>query len=133
MLSINENELPTTDFVHGWIICQQADKLARMSVMEDLVLEQQQECWRAPREEDAVCVMEAEEVVQAADTRAAWKATKKAKQKAWELDSEESSPRRKKAQAQANDAGALAVPMEEASEGMELPKAPCKQCVSWLT
>ena len=53
--------------------------------------EQQQEDQRV-REEDARCVMDAEEVAQAADARAAWKAAKKAKCKACELDSEESPP-----------------------------------------
>ena len=37
------------------------------------------------------------EVAQVVDARAMWKAAKKAKRKAWELDSEESPPRKKKA------------------------------------
>ena len=52
-----------------------------MSVMGDLVQEQQEEDRRA-REEDTRCVMDAEELAQAADTRAVRKAAKKAKQKA---------------------------------------------------
>ena len=52
---------------------------------------------RRVREEDAACVMEAEEAAWAADTWATRKATKKAKQKAWESDSEDSLPQKKKA------------------------------------
>ena len=56
MSSINENELPTIKSVYERIICQQADMLARMSKMGNLVQEQQEEDQRA-REEDAVHIM----------------------------------------------------------------------------
>ena len=85
-----------------------------MSAMGDLAQEQWEEDRRG-REEDARRVIDAEEVARAADARAVRKAAKKAKQKARELNSEES-PRRKKARV----------------EGMEFPEAPCKWCVSCL-
>ena len=60
-----------------------------MSMLGDFAQDQREEDQRA-REKDARRVMDAEEVVRAADARAAQKAAKKAKCKACELDSEES-------------------------------------------
>ena len=131
MSSYSDSELPTDDSICSQIICQQADKLTRMSMLGDLAQEQEEEDQRV-REEDARCVMDAEEVVWVANARAAWKATKKAKCKACELDSEESPPRKKKAQVQANGAGNLVALMVEANEGMELPEVPWKQCMFCL-
>ena len=110
MSSYSDSESLADDSIHGRIICQQADKLARMSALGDLAQEQWEEDRRA-REEDTRRVMDAEEVAWAADARAARKATKKAKRKVQELDSEESPPRKKKAQVQANGAGASVVLM----------------------
>ena len=91
MSSYSDSKSLADDSICGRIICQQADKLARMSMLGDLAQEQWEKDQRA-REEDARCVMDAEEVVWAVDARAAQKAAKKAKQKARELDSEESPP-----------------------------------------
>ena len=41
-------------------------------------------------------------------------------------------PRRKKARVSSTDAGTSAAPTGEADEGVELPQAPCKQCVCYL-
>ena len=132
MLSYSDSKPPTDNSIHGRIIHQQADKLARMSVLGDLAQEQQEEDRRG-RDEDARRVIDAEEVAWAAEARAMRKAAKKAKRKARELDSEESPPRKKKARVHANGMGALAVPMVEADEGMEFPEVPCNWCVSRLT
>ena len=67
------------------------DKLARMSALGDLAQEQHEEDRRG-RDEDARRVIDAEEVAWAAEARAAQKATKKAKRKAREHNSEESPP-----------------------------------------
>ena len=123
MLSHSNSESPAADSVCGWIVRQQADKLMRMNILGDLAQEHQEEDRRA-RDEEAAWTAEA---------RVTRKATKKAKQKAWELNSEESPPWKKKARVQANGTGASVVPMVEANEGMEFPEAPCKRCVSWLT
>ena len=131
MSSYSDSELPADDSIRGRIICQQVDKLARMSVLGDLVQEQHKEDQRG-REEDARHVIDAEEVARAAESRAARKATKKAKRKAQEHDSKESPPQKKKAGVHANGAGASAVPTVEADEGMEFPEAPCKRYMSCL-
>ena len=129
MSSHSDSESPADNSIRGWIICQQADKLARMSTLGDLVQEQREKDWRA-REEDVRHIMEAEEVAQAVEARAARKAAKKAKWRAWELESEEEdSPKRKKARVSSNDVGSSAAPTGEANEGLEFPEAPCKQCV----
>ena len=95
-----------------------------MSMLGDLVQEQWEKDQRV-REEDARRVMEAEEVVWAVDARAARKAAKKAKRRAWELESEEEDvPKRKKARVGSNDVGSLAALTGEADEGLELPEAP---------
>ena len=126
MLSYSNSESPTANSVQECIIWQQADKLTRMG---DLVQEQQEEDQRA-REEDTVHIMQAEEATQAADARAVWKATKRAKQRARELEGEVGDlPKKKKARVSPNDAGTSVVPTGEADEGVELPEAPCKQCV----
>ena len=78
MSSYSDSEPPTNDSIHGRIIRQQADKLARMSALGDLVQEQREEDRRG-RDEDARRVIDAEEVAWAARARAARKATKKAK------------------------------------------------------
>ena len=96
MLSYSDSELPTTDSVRSQIIRQQVDKLARMSVLGDLVQEQWEEDRRV-REEDVRHIMDVEEVAWVADARAARKAAKKAKRKASKLDSKESLPQKKKA------------------------------------
>ena len=100
----------------------QADILARMSVMGNLVQEQ----W----EEDTACL---------------WRLRR---QHRWQmLGLQERLPRRpnkrpeswitkraclgKKARAESDDVGASAALMEEAKEGMEFPEAPCKQCVCY--
>ena len=86
MSNYSENKLSAADSVQGHIIWQQADKLARMSALGDLVQEQWED-WRV-REEDTRCIMDAEEVAEAADTRAMQKATERAKWKARELEGE---------------------------------------------
>ena len=131
MSSYSDSKPPADDSIRGRIIRQQADKLAKMSALGDLVQEQCEEDRRG-REEDARRVMDAEEVARAARARATRKAAKKAKRKARELDSEESPPRKKKARVHDNGAGASAAPTVEADEGMEFPEAPCKRCVSCL-
>ena len=131
MSSYSDSEPPADDSIRGRIICQQVDKLARMSVLGDLAQEQREEDRRG-REEDARHVIDAEEVAWAARARATQKAAKKAKRKARELDSEESPPQKKKAQVHANGTGASAVPTVEADEGMEFPEAPCKRYMSRL-
>ena len=73
MSSYSDSEPPADDSIRGRIIRQQADKLARMSALGDLVQEQREKDRRA-REEDARHVMEAEEVAWAAEARAAKKA-----------------------------------------------------------
>ena len=96
MSSFSENELTTAKFICEQIIQSQVDCLPKMNAMGAVAWEQQEEDQRE-REEDTVHVMEAEEVLEA---RAMRKAAKKAKQKAWELESEaDSSPRKKKARA----------------------------------
>ena len=69
MLSYSDSKPPTDDSICGRIICQQVDKLARMSTMGDLAQEQREEDRRG-RDEDARRVIDAEEVVWAADARA---------------------------------------------------------------
>ena len=78
MSSYSNSEPPADNSIHGRIICQQADKLARMSALGDLVQEQCEEDQRG-RDEDARCVIDAEEVAWAAEARAMQKAAKKAK------------------------------------------------------
>ena len=131
MSSYSDSEPPADDSIRGRIIRQQADKLAKMSALGDLVQEQREEDRRG-REEDARRVMDAEEVARVARARAARKAAKKAKRKARERDSEESPPRKKKAQVHDNGTGPSATPTVEADEGMEFPEAPCKRCVYCL-
>ena len=100
-----------------------------MSVLGDFTQEQWEKDRRA-REEDARHVMEAEEVAQATDARAARKVAKKAKRRAWELEGEvEDLPKRKKARVGSNDVGSLVVLTGGADEGSELPEAPCKWCM----
>ena len=101
MSSHSNSESPAADSVRGQIICQQVDKLMWMNILGDLAQEHWEEDQRA-RDEDARHVIDAEEEVWAAEARATWKAAKKAKQKAWELNSEESPPQKKKARVQAN-------------------------------
>ena len=70
MSSYSDSEPPADDSIRSQIICQQADKLARMSVLGDLAQEQREEDRRG-RDEDARRVIDAEEVVQVAEARAA--------------------------------------------------------------
>ena len=78
MSSYSDSEPPANNSICGRIIHQQVDKLARMSVLGDLAQEQREEDRRG-RDEDARRIIDAEEVVWAAEARAARKATKKAK------------------------------------------------------
>ena len=129
MSSYSDSESPADNSIRSRIIRQQADKLAKMSVLGDLVQEQREKDQRV-REEDARRVMEAEEVVRAVEARAARKAAKKAKRRAHELESEEKdSPKRKKARVGSSDAGSSAAPIGEADTGLEFPETPCKRCV----
>ena len=66
MLSYSDSEPPADNSIHGQIIHQQVDKLARMSALGDLVQEQRKEDQRGG-DEDARRVIDAEEVVQAAE------------------------------------------------------------------
>ena len=79
------------------------------------------------REEETVCVMEAEEAAWAEDARAKRKATKRPNERPGSLIARRAHLK-KKAQTDSKAMGTLVAPTGEADKGLEFPEAPCKWC-----